>query len=60
MNKVGGHRNYGYGKRMGWAGKNALKDTATVIMQPARHTSSGGGSLWPLPGKRQTYATPAT
>lgn len=26
MNKVGGHRNYGYGKRMGWAGKNALKD----------------------------------
>jgi len=26
MHKVGGHRNYGYGKRMGWAGKNALKD----------------------------------
>ncbi len=26
MSKVGGHRNYGYGKRMDWAGKNALKD----------------------------------
>ncbi len=24
--RIGGHRNYGYGKRMGWAGKNALAD----------------------------------
>lgn len=26
MNKVGGHRNFGYGKQMGWAGKQALRD----------------------------------
>ena len=26
MNKVGGHRNFGYGKQMAWAGKQALKD----------------------------------
>jgi len=26
MSKVGGGRNYGYGKNMNWAGKNALKD----------------------------------
>ena len=26
MNKVGGHRNFGYGKQMEWAGKQALRD----------------------------------
>lgn len=26
MNKVGGKRNYGYGKQLAWAGKNALAD----------------------------------
>ena len=26
MKKVGGHRNFGYGKQMAWAGKQALKD----------------------------------
>jgi hypothetical protein len=26
VKKVGGHRNYGYGKQMAWAGKQALKD----------------------------------
>lgn len=26
MNKVGGNRNYGYGKQLAWAGKNALAD----------------------------------
>ena len=26
MSKVGGRRNYGYGKTLAWAGKNALKD----------------------------------
>ncbi len=26
MGKIGGGRNYGYGKRMAWAGKNALAD----------------------------------
>jgi site-specific recombinase XerC len=26
MSKVGGHRNFGYGKQMAWAGKQALKD----------------------------------
>jgi hypothetical protein len=26
MGKVGGERNFGYGKRMDWAGKNALED----------------------------------
>ena len=26
MNKVGGHRNFGYGKKMAWAGKQALRD----------------------------------
>ena len=26
MSKVGGGRNYGYGKSLQWAGKNALKD----------------------------------
>ncbi len=26
MGKVGGERNFGYGKQMAWAGKNALAD----------------------------------
>ena len=26
MGKVGGERNFGYGKKMDWAGKNALAD----------------------------------
>ncbi|MDH3374814.1 MAG: integrase domain-containing protein [Gammaproteobacteria bacterium] len=26
MNKAGGHRNFGYGKQMEWAGKQALRD----------------------------------
>ena len=26
MGKVGGHRNFGYGKQLKWAGKNALRD----------------------------------
>lgn len=26
MSKVGGGRNFGYGKRLAWAGKNALND----------------------------------
>ncbi|NNL47699.1 MAG: integrase [Acidimicrobiia bacterium] len=26
MSKIGGHRNFGYGKRMAWAGKQALRD----------------------------------
>jgi hypothetical protein len=26
MSKVGGHRNFGYGKRMAWAGKQAIRD----------------------------------
>ena len=26
MNKIGGNRNYGYGKQLAWAGKNALAD----------------------------------
>ena len=26
MRKVGGHRNFGYGKQMAWAGKQALRD----------------------------------
>ena len=26
MDKVGGNRNYGYGKQLAWAGKNALAD----------------------------------
>ena len=26
MNKVGGHRNFGYGKQMAWGGKQALRD----------------------------------
>ncbi len=26
MNKVGGHRNFGYGKKMAWAGKQAIRD----------------------------------
>jgi hypothetical protein len=26
MNKVGGHRNFGYGKQMEWAGRQALRD----------------------------------
>jgi len=26
MNKVGGQRNFGYGKRMAWAGKQAIRD----------------------------------
>lgn len=26
MSKVGGHRNFGYGKQMAWAGKQALRD----------------------------------
>jgi len=26
MGKVGGNRNYGYGKQLAWAGKNALAD----------------------------------
>ena len=26
MNKVGSHRNFGYGKQMAWAGKQALRD----------------------------------
>jgi len=26
MSKIGGRRNYGYGKTLAWAGKNALKD----------------------------------
>ncbi|MDX1488957.1 MAG: hypothetical protein R3268_12190, partial [Acidiferrobacterales bacterium] len=26
MSKVGGHRNFGYGKKMAWAGRQALRD----------------------------------
>lgn len=26
MKRVGGHRNFGYGKQMAWAGKQALRD----------------------------------
>ena len=26
MGKIGGNRNYGYGKQLAWAGKNALAD----------------------------------
>ena len=26
MGNVGGNRNYGYGKQLAWAGKNALAD----------------------------------
>ncbi len=26
MGKIGGTRNFGYGKQMAWAGKNALHD----------------------------------
>ncbi len=26
MKKAGGHRNFGYGKQMEWAGKQALRD----------------------------------
>ena len=26
MSNVGGNRNYGYGKQLAWAGKNALAD----------------------------------
>ena len=26
MSKVGGNRNYGYGKTLAWAGRNALRD----------------------------------
>ena len=26
MGKIGGNRNYGYGKQLAWAGKNALVD----------------------------------
>lgn len=46
MRKVGGHRNFGYGKQMAWAGKQALKDRhgdghyGTAAGQP----SAGDGS----------------
>ena len=46
MDKVGGNRNYGYGKQLAWAGKNALADyygEGTLV--PALLMQSAGTSL---------------
>jgi hypothetical protein len=39
MQKTAGHRNFGYGKQMNWAGKQA-------VMGRSRATQNVGDSLW--------------